>query len=49
MFPRVVEYIDELTKDYAQAAKIDFMKHAREMARLKIWLLKRSVQRSDKC
>ena len=35
MFPRVVEYIDELTKDYAQAAKIDFMKHAREMARLR--------------
>jgi hypothetical protein len=35
MFPRVVEYIDELTKDYAQAARIDFMKHAREMARLR--------------
>ena len=35
MFPRVVEYIDQLTKDYAQAAKIDFMKHAREMARLR--------------
>ena len=35
MFPRVVEYIDELTKDYAQAAKIDFMKHARKMAEMR--------------
>ena len=35
MFPKVVEFIDNLTKDYAQSAKIDFMKHAREMARLR--------------
>tara|TARA_A100000171_G_C2124743_1_gene142836 strand:+ start:1217 stop:1708 length:492 start_codon:yes stop_codon:yes gene_type:complete len=35
MFPKVVEFIDSLTKDYAQSAKIDFMKHAREMARLR--------------
>ena len=35
MFPKVVEFIDNLTKDYAQSAKIDFMKHARELARLR--------------
>ena len=35
MFPKVVEYIDSLTKDYAQSAKIEFMKHARELARLR--------------
>lgn len=35
MFPKVVEYIDTLTKDYAQSAKIEFMKHARELARLR--------------
>lgn len=35
MFPKVVEYIDILTKDYAQSAKIEFMKHARELARLR--------------
>ena len=35
MFPKVVEYIDSLTKDYAQSAKIKFMKHARELARLR--------------
>lgn len=35
MFPKVVEEIDRLTKEYAQASKIDFMKHARELARLR--------------
>ena len=35
MFPKVVEYIDSLTKDYAQSAKIECMKHARELARLR--------------
>lgn len=35
MFPKVVEYIDTLTKDYAQSAKIEFIKHARELARLR--------------
>jgi len=35
MFPKVVEYIDNLTKDYATSAKIEFVKHARELARLR--------------
>lgn len=35
MFPTVVNYIDKLTKEYAQASKIEFMKHARELARLR--------------
>ena len=35
MFPKVVEFIDKLTKDYAQSAKIEFTKHARELARLR--------------
>lgn len=35
MYPKVVEYIDALTKEYSKASKIEFMKHAREMARLR--------------
>ena len=35
MFPLVVEGIENLQKEYAEASKIDFIKHARELARLR--------------
>jgi len=35
MFPKVVEAIEFLQKEYAEASKIDFVKHARELARLR--------------
>ena len=35
MFPLVVEAIENLQKEYAEASKIDFVKHARELARLR--------------
>ena len=35
MFPLVVEAIENLQKEYAEASKIDFVRHARELARLR--------------
>jgi phage terminase small subunit len=35
MYPKVVDFIDTLTKEYSKASKIEFQKHAREMARLR--------------
>ena len=35
MFPLVVEAIENLQKVYAEASKIDFVRHARELARLR--------------
>jgi phage terminase small subunit len=35
MFPKVVEAIEYLQKEYAEASRIDFVKHARELARLR--------------
>ena len=35
MFPLVVEGIENLQREYAEASKIDFVKHARELARLR--------------
>jgi phage terminase small subunit len=34
-FPKVVEAIEDLQREYAEASKIDFVKHAREMSRLR--------------
>ena len=34
-FPKVVEAIEVLQREYAEASKIDFVKHAREMSRLR--------------
>jgi len=34
-FPKVVEAIENLQREYAEASKIDFVKHAREMSRLR--------------
>mgnify|MGYP003635107581 CR=1 FL=1 len=34
-FPKVVEAIEFLQREYAEASKIDFVKHAREMSRLR--------------
>jgi len=35
MFHLVVEAIENLQKEYAEASKIDFVRHARELARLR--------------
>ena len=34
-FPKVVVAIENLQREYAEASKIDFVKHAREMSRLR--------------
>ena len=34
-FPKVVEAIENLQREYAEASKIDFVKHARELSRLR--------------
>ena len=34
-FPKVVEAIEKLQREYAESAKIDFVRHSREMARLR--------------
>ena len=34
-FPKVVIAIENLQREYAEASKIDFVKHAREMSRLR--------------
>ena len=34
-FPKVVEAIENLQREYAEASKIDFVKHSRELARLR--------------
>jgi hypothetical protein len=34
-FPKVVEAIEELQREYAEASKIDFVRHSRELARLR--------------
>ncbi len=34
-FPHVVKAIEDLQREYAEASKIDFVKHSRELARLR--------------
>ena len=34
-FPKVVEAIEKLQREYAEASKIDFVRHSRELARLR--------------
>ena len=34
-FPKVVEAIEKLQREYAESAKIDFVRHSRELARLR--------------
>jgi len=34
-FPKVVEAIEELQREYAEASKLDFVKHSRELSRLR--------------
>ena len=34
-FPKVVEAIEDLQREYAEASKIDFVRHSRELARLR--------------
>lgn len=34
-FPKVVEAIEDLQREYAEASKLDFVKHSRELSRLR--------------